>query len=98
MRGADSRSRLGPITALALFTYPQIAEDEAARIELLLRSTVIIPVDSRVARITGAVRRQYRLKTADSAVAGPALLTHTTLVTRNVRDFQHVQTLSLLPV
>ena len=31
-----------------------------------------------------------RLKAADSAIAATALLTHTTLITRNIRDFQQI--------
>jgi predicted nucleic acid-binding protein len=64
----------------------------------LLTSVVIIPVDSRLARFAGYLRREYRVKTADSAIAATALLTHTTLVSRNAQDFQRIPTLSLLPI
>jgi len=69
---------ISAIIELELFGYPQLTDDEAERLEELLRSMVIILVDSRIARIAGTVCRQYRLKTADSAIAGTALLTHTT--------------------
>ena len=37
-------------------------------------------------------------KAADSAIAATALLTHTTLITRNIRDFQQIDTLQLLEI
>ncbi len=39
-----------------------------------------------------------RLKAADSAIAATALLTHTTPVTRNIRDFQQIDALQLLEI
>ena len=74
------------------------ASADISAISQLLTSVVIIPVDSRLARFAGYLRREYRLKTADSAIAGTALLTHTTLVTRNVEDFQRISTLSLMRI
>ena len=55
----------------------------------------IIPLDSRIARIAGSLRRQYNIKTADSIVAATALFTGTTLITRNIRDFQKIPNLLL---
>ena len=87
------------MTELELFSHRLLTEDDSDTITRLLASTVIVPVDSQLARFAGFLRRQTpRLKTADSAFAATALLTHTTLVTRNVRDFQQIDTLQLLAV
>jgi predicted nucleic acid-binding protein len=65
----------------------------------LLASTVIAPVDSQLARFAGFLRRQTpRLKATDSPIVATALLKNTTLLTRNVRDFQQIDTLQLLAV
>jgi len=64
----------------------------------MLHTLAVIPVDSRIARIAGALRRVHRLKTPDGAVAATALFTGSTLVTRNVKDFKKIPNLSLLPV
>jgi len=74
------------------------ASGDISAISQLLTSVVIIPVDSRLARFAGYLRREYRLKTADSAIAGTALLTHTTLVTRNIEDFRRISTLSPIAI
>jgi predicted nucleic acid-binding protein len=86
------------ITELELFSSPALTDEDISAISQLLTSVVIIPVDSRLARFAGYLRRAYRVKTADSAVAATALLTHTTLLTRNAQDFQRIPTLSLMPV
>ena len=86
------------ITELELFSSPALTDADISAISQLLTSVVIIPVDSRVARFAGYLRRAYRAKTADSAIAATALLTHTTLLTRNTQDFQRIPTLSLRPI
>jgi predicted nucleic acid-binding protein len=49
-----------------------------------------VPLDSRLARYTGYLHRLYRLKTSDSAIAAMAMLTKTTLLTRNADDFRQI--------
>jgi len=48
--------------------------------------------------IAGSLRRQHNIKTADSIVAATALFTGTTLITRNIRDFQKIPNLILRKV
>ena len=86
------------ITELELLSSPALTDEDISAISQLLTSVVIIPVDSRVARFAGYLRRAYRAKTADRAIAATALLTHTTLLTRNTQDFQRIPTLSLRPI
>jgi predicted nucleic acid-binding protein len=86
------------VTELELLSHPGLTEEDMAAIQQLLTSVVIFPLESRLAQWAGALRRQYHLKTPDSVVAATALLTHTTLVTRNIRDFQGIEGLSLLPI
>jgi predicted nucleic acid-binding protein len=98
MFAQDAALYVSAITELELFSSPALTDEDISAITQLLTSVVIIPVDSRLARFSGYLRRGYRLKTADSAIAATALLTHTTLVTRNVADFQRIPTLSLMPI
>ena len=87
------------ITELELFSYPALTEAEEVRIEAFLRRVRIIPVFSNIARIAGDLRRLYpRLKGFDSAVAATTLFTNSTLVTRNIRDFEQIEGLSLLAI
>lgn len=86
------------VTELALLSYPRLTEEDIAEIARLLASMVVFPLESRLAHLAAALRRQYRLKTPDSVVAATALLTRTTLVTRNIQDFQAITGLFLLPI
>jgi predicted nucleic acid-binding protein len=86
------------VTELELLSHPGLTEEDIAEMQQLLTSVVIFPLESRLAQLAGAPRRQYHLKTPDSIVAATALLTRTTLVTRNIRDFQGIDSLSLLPI
>jgi predicted nucleic acid-binding protein len=73
-------------------------EEDIAEIAQVLTSMVVFPLESRLAQLAGTLRRHYRLKTPDSIVAATALLTRTTLITRNIRDFQDIAALSLLSI
>ena len=96
--GQDMAIFVSVVTELELLSHPGLTEEDMAVIQQLLTSVIIFPLESRLAQLAGALRRQYHLKTPDSVVAATALLTHTTLVTRNIRDFQGIDGLSLLPI
>ena len=96
--GQDMAIFVSVVTELELLSHPGLMEEDMAAIQQLLTSVVIFPLESRLAQLAGALRRQYHLKTPDSVVAATALLTHTILVTRNIRDFQGIDGLSLLPI
>jgi predicted nucleic acid-binding protein len=86
------------VTELERLSHPGLTEAELAEIAQVLPSLVVFPLESRLAQLAGTLRRHYRLKTPDSIVAATALLTRTTLVTRNGRDFQAIAGLALLPI
>ncbi len=96
--GQDMAIFVSVVTELELLSHPGLTEEDMAEIQQLLTSVVIFPLESRLAHLAGALRRQYHLKTPDSVVAATALLTRTTLVTRNIRDFQGIDGLSPLPI
>jgi predicted nucleic acid-binding protein len=83
------------ITEIEVLSFPRLSEDEEREIESMLKTILLIPVDSQVARIAAEVRRMYGLKTPDSAIAATALFTQTTLLTRNVRDFKKIPQLEV---
>lgn len=86
------------VTELELLSYRGLTEEDMAEIAHILTSLVVFPLESRLAHLAASLRRQYSLKTPDSVVAATALLTRTTLVTRNVRDFHGIAGLALLPI
>jgi predicted nucleic acid-binding protein len=86
---------ISPMLSESLYSYPDLNEEEEAGIKRLLTDMFVVPLDSRIARYAGYLRRLYRLKTPDSAIAATAMLTKTTLLTRNVDDFRQIDDLKL---
>jgi predicted nucleic acid-binding protein len=89
----DSPLYISAITEAELFGFPALSDQESEQIDSLLRTVAVIPVDSRIARTAGQIRRTYRVNIADSVIAATALFTGTTLLTRNTRDFRKIQNL-----
>lgn len=72
---------ISAITEIELFGFPKLSDHEVEQIEAILRTVAIIPVDSRIARTAGFIRRNYHVNIADSAIAATALFTGTILLT-----------------
>lgn len=89
---------ISAMTEIELFSFQPLSQKEVESIEEVLKTVVTISVDSRLARLAGFLRRQHRLKIPDSVIAATALLTGSTLITRNIRDFKHVLNLSVTAV
>ncbi len=83
------------VTEVELFSLPSITTEEIGQINLLLSTLSIIPLDSQIARKAGEIRRVFRLKTADSIIAATAFFTHSTLLTRNIKDFKKIFDLTI---
>ncbi len=87
------------LTELELFSSKTTSEEEETEIENLLSWLRIVPVTSEIARIAADLRRRTsRIKAFDSAIAATALFTNSTLITRNVRDFEKVPGLEILAI
>ena len=91
----DATFYVSTVTELELYSYPDLNDEEEAAITRLLTDMFVVPLDSRLARYAGYLRRLSRLKTPDSAIAATAMLNKTTLLTRNVDDFRHIDGLKI---
>ncbi len=87
---AEPRPLIATVTELELFSFPSLTSVEASRIEAFILTCTVVLLDSYIARIGAGLRREHRLKTADSIVAATALFTHSTLLTRNIKDFKKI--------
>jgi predicted nucleic acid-binding protein len=83
------------VTEHELYSYPHLTPQEVTRIDALLTTLTVIDFDSRIAQLSGQLRAAYGIKALDSMIAATALMTGTTLATRNVRDFHRVPTLDI---
>jgi predicted nucleic acid-binding protein len=83
------------VTEHKLYSYPHLTAVEVARIDALSTTLTVIDVDSRIAQLSGQLRATYGIKALDSFIAATALMTGTTLATRNVRDFRRIPNLDI---
>ena len=81
---------ISAVTEHELYSYPHLTPVEVARIDALFTTLTVIDVDSRIAQLSGQLRATYGIKALDSFIAATALMTGTTLATRNVRDFRRI--------
>lgn len=89
---------ISAITEVELFSFPNLGTKEINQIEELLGTLSIISLDSRIARIAGKIRSQYKVGIADSIIAATAMFTGATLLTRNVKDFNKISDISLFKI
>ena len=96
---ADHAIYISTLTELELFSHASMTEEEELRLEAFLEAVQILPLTSQIARIAGDLRRSHAgLKAFDSGIAATALFTHSQLITRNIRDFQDIDGLSLMAI
>lgn len=89
---------ISTISEVELFSFSRLTTEEADQIENMLETFSIISLDSQLARIAGFIRRKYKIKTPDSIVAATAMFTDSTLVTRNIKDFEKIGNLKVLEI
>ena len=95
----DAPIFVSTITVMELFSYPALTDEEEACLNRVLSTTRIEPFSVGIARLAGDLRRLYpSLKPLDSGIAATSLYMNSTLATRNVRDFQRIEELSLLEI
>jgi predicted nucleic acid-binding protein len=90
---------LSTVAETEVLSFPKFAQEELqTTLKFLEENFISIPFDREVARIAAKLRRDYRLKFPDAAIAATAIFTNTTLVTRNIRDFKRIPDLKIIKV
>ena len=90
---------IATVTEVELLSLPTPTAIKNERIEAILPLFSIVQLDSKVARKAGELRRFHKkLKLADSVIAATALAMHSTLATRNVKDFKKISGLMIQKV
>ena len=86
---------LSTITVVEFFSFAAITQEARAAFEPVFRYSHLIPLDYIISLKAAELRRNSKLKLGDSIIAATALLTNSTLLTRNIRDFKKIPNLSL---
>jgi len=90
---------LSTVVETEVLSFPKFSPEELqSTLKFLEENFLSIPLSREIARIAAELRRNYRLKFPDAAIAATAIYTNTPLVTRNLRDFKKVPDLKLLKI
>ena len=84
-----------PTTVIVEIFSTELSESERMAIETIVGTSQIIPLYENIARMAADLRRNYRIKTPDASIAATALATGSTLLSRNIRDFKRIASLSV---
>lgn len=66
------------------------------KVDNLLNSLFILPIDSSILRKAGELLRHQGLDIPDAIISATAILKNYTVVTRNIGDFQKIKNLKVL--
>jgi len=83
----DPSNGVSAISRLEIFGFHNIQPDEEIYCSYVFNFLKQIPVDDIVLNKAIELRRQYKLKLADSIIASTAMLNEAELITRNIADF-----------
>jgi predicted nucleic acid-binding protein len=85
-----------PVTWVELLCYPALTEAEADQFRAFLRSLTCVALTESVLDQAAQIRRDYRVALPDALIAACATEVASTLVTRNIQDFQQIRGLSVI--
>jgi len=91
----DPSNGVSAISRLEIFGFHNIQPDEEMYCSYVFHFLQQIPVDDIILNKAIELRRQYKLKLADSIVAATAMLSDAELITRNIADFKGINGLNV---
>lgn len=71
------------ITEIEVLSHPKLRPEEITKIKRFIREFTAVPVDHQVGEIAAAIRRKTKISVGDSLVVATAILTHSSLVSRD---------------
>lgn len=86
---------LPSIVAVEFLSFPSITDDVVNKFRNFVGQTILLNLDFLIAERAAEIRKKYRLGLADAVVAASALMTDSTLITRNVKDFKKIPNLRI---
>lgn len=88
---------LSTIVEAEVLGFPEFSTQERGRTAMFLEENFAsITCDRAIARKAAELRGTINIKLHDALIAATALITDTSLVTRNVRDFKRVPDLNIV--
>lgn len=86
---------LSTITVIEFLAYPVLTQRDRLTFENVAQHLQIVALTFEISLLAAELRRKHNLKLGDATIGATAIYTHSALVTRNIRDFRKIPTLSL---
>lgn len=89
----DATAAVSEITRVEVMGFPRLSKDEEKYfVEIFSFAKIIVP-DREIFDKAIQVRKKYNLKLGDSIIAATALTYELQVLTRNIKDFERVESL-----
>lgn len=89
---------LPSIVVAEFLSYPLMTPTVTERFHDFAQQTIIVNLDYPIATRAAMIRRETKLTLADAVIAASSIAVHSSLLTRNVRDFKKVNGLTIFPL
>lgn len=87
---------LPSIVVIEFLSFPSITDDVEDKFKNFAGQTILLNLDYLIAERAAEIRKKYRIGLADAVVAASALITDSTLITRNMKDFKKIPNLRII--
>lgn len=91
----DPSNAVSEMSRLEVLGFQGITEDERLYLESVFTILTHLPIDAEVISKAIELRKQHKIKSADSIIAATALVHDLELLTRNTEDFDKIEGLSV---
>ncbi|MBI4127106.1 type II toxin-antitoxin system VapC family toxin [Candidatus Peregrinibacteria bacterium] len=87
------------IVEIEALSFSRLSEDEVYFLKNFFKSNFhSVNLDSNIADITAALRRESKIKLPDALIAATAISMKASLLTRNIKDFKNIPGLKILSI
>ncbi len=95
----ENKNSIFYITTIVIaefLSYPLIDQKTISQFNDLLKVLIIVNLDETIARYAAELRRKQNIKLYDAIIAASAIITNSTLLTYNIKDFKKIKELKML--
>lgn len=87
---------ISSITEIELLCWNTTSENDLTILKNFISDCLVIELEKSIKLKTAEIRKAYRVKLPDAIIAASAIIYNLTLVTRNTKDFQTIEGLSVI--
>lgn len=87
---------ISSITEIELLCWNTTSENDLTVLKNFISDCLVIELEKSIKLKTVEIRKAYRVKLPDAIIAASAIIYNLTLVTRNTKDFQTIEGLTVI--